>query len=234
MNNKILLVAGDPKSINSEIIFKTWKKLDITTRKNIYLIGNFEVITKQLKVLNYKIKTIKLEKINDKIEQNRLNIIDVPLNYIKPFTIEEKSSSEYVIKCLNLAHELAIKNKVKGIINCPLDKKLLKKTKKNGVTEFLATKCKIFDNSEIMLIYNKNFSVAPLTTHIRIKDVAKKINKKLILNKINSLNKNFKKLFNKKPKIGILGLNPHNNELDINSEEMRVIKPAILQLKKKE
>ena len=45
MNNKILLVAGDPISINSEIIFKSWRKLNTNSKKNIYLIGNYKLIT---------------------------------------------------------------------------------------------------------------------------------------------------------------------------------------------
>ena len=44
MNNKIILVAGDPNSINSEIIFKVWKKLNKKDQKKIYLIGNFNFI----------------------------------------------------------------------------------------------------------------------------------------------------------------------------------------------
>ena len=48
-----------------------------------------------------------------------------------------------------------------------------------------------------------------------------------------TLNKYYKKLFNKKPKIGILGLNPHNAELSKDSEEILKIKPSILKLKKK-
>ena len=232
MNNKILLIAGDPRSINSEIIFKTWKKLSINSKKKIYLIGNYELITKQLKILKYKLKTIKLKRLNDKIDGKNLNIIDIPLKFKNPFDVLEKYSSEYVMKSLRLAHKLAVKKKVKGIVNCPIDKKLLRGSKKIGVTEFFASKCKIFDKSEVMLIHNKNFSVVPLTTHIRIKDVAKNINKKLILNKIFSLNKNFKKLFKIKPKIGILGLNPHNGELSKSSEEINLLKPAILRLKK--
>ena len=191
MNNKILLIAGDPRSINSEIIFKTWKKLSINSKKKIYLIGNYELITKQLKILKYKLKTIKLKRLSEKIDGKNLNIIDIPLRFKNPFDVLEKYSSEYVMKSLRLAHKLAIKKKVKGIVNCPIDKKLLRGSKKIGVTEFFASKCKIFDKSEVMLIHNRNFSVVPLTTHIRIKDVAKNINKKLILNKIFSLNKNF-------------------------------------------
>ena len=232
MNNKILLVAGDPISINSEIIFKSWRKLNTNSKKNIYLIGNYKLITKQLSTLKYRVKTIKLKSINDNIDKTKLNILDVSLKFSNPFKIPKKNLSEYVVKSLELAHVLAIKNKIKGIINCPVDKKLLKNTKKTGVTEFLAAKCKILNNSEVMLIHNKNFSVAPITTHIKLKDVSKKINKKLIINKILSLNKNFKKIFKKKPKIGILGLNPHNSELEKNSEEIKILKPSISKLKK--
>ena len=48
-----------------------------------------------------------------------------------------------------------------------------------GVTEFLAKKNKI-QGKEIMLIYNKKLSVVPLTTHIAIKNIAKKINSRFI------------------------------------------------------
>ena len=44
MKKKIILVFGDPNSINSEIIFKTWKKISTSLKKNIYIIGNFELI----------------------------------------------------------------------------------------------------------------------------------------------------------------------------------------------
>ena len=55
------------------------------------------------------------------------------------FLINEKNSSRYVINSLNLAHKLALNKNVIGIINCPINKKLLKKAK-FGVTEFLASK----------------------------------------------------------------------------------------------
>ena len=43
MNKKILIVSGDPNSINSEIIYKTWNKLNFKVKKKIYLIANFNV-----------------------------------------------------------------------------------------------------------------------------------------------------------------------------------------------
>ena len=67
---------------------------------------------------------------------------------------------------------------------------------------------------------------------MQLKNVANKINKKLIIRKVLTLNKGFKDLFKKKPKIAVLGLNPHNNEFSFNSEECREIIPTIKKLKK--
>ena len=83
-----------------------------------------------------------------------------------------------------------------------------------------------------MLIHNKQLSVVPLTTHIEVKNVTSKIKFNLIITKIITLNKFYFKLFKKKPKIAILGLNPHNSENKNNSIENKIIKPAVTKLRK--
>ena len=77
-----------------------------------------------------------------------------------------------------MAHKIALSNKIAGIINCPINKELLNK-KNYGITELLASKCKVKNNSEVMLIKNKKLSVSPITTHIDIKDVSKKYKQKV-------------------------------------------------------
>ena len=64
MKNKIIIVSGDPNSINSEIIFKSWKKLNRKLKKKIYLIGNYKLITNQFKKLKYKINVVKVKNLN--------------------------------------------------------------------------------------------------------------------------------------------------------------------------
>ena len=233
MKKKIIIVAGDPNSINCEIISKTWRAINTSIKRKIYLIGNFNLINKQFKKLKCKVSIIKVQQLKDSSSPNKLKIIDIPLNFKNPFKVSLQNSTKYITDSFNLAHKLAQNKKVKGLINCPIDKKLLNKSKKIGVTEFLASKNKINKGSEVMFIHNKKLSVVPITTHINIKNVSKKININLIIKKMNTLQKDFKKLFGKSPKIGILGLNPHNAELNSNSEEVRIINPAILKLKKK-
>ena len=231
MKKKIIIISGDPNSINSELIYKCWKKLSKKIRRNIYIISNIDLLKKQFLKLGYPIKLSKVKSIDEDVLNNSLKIININLNFDKPFSVPLKSSSKFVIKSLEKAHKLALREDVKGIINCAIDKKLLL-NKNYGVTEYLARKCKVKNQSEVMLIFNKNLSIAPVTTHIDINKISKKLNKNLIFNKVKTIENFFKKLFKTKPNIGIMGLNPHNAELKKNSEEVKIIIPTIKKLKK--
>ena len=84
------------------------------------------------------------------------------------------------------------------------------------------------------MIKGNNLSVCPITTHLDLKDVSKNINSNKIIAKVHKNNTNwYKRFYKKKPKIGIMGLNPHNAELRDKSEEVNQIIPAIKKLKKK-
>ncbi len=228
---KIILVSGDPNSINSEIIYKSWMNISNQIKKKIILISNYRLLSDQFKKLNFKIKLSRIKNISDFQDDKSLKILNVDLNYKDPFNVSKKSASEYVLKSLNLAHNLALNKKTAGMINCPIDKNLLRK--KIGVTEYLASKCAITDRSEVMIIKNKKLMVSPITTHLDLKLISNKINKNLIIKKINVINDWYKKKYKKKPNIAITGLNPHNAEFRSNSEENRIIIPAIKTLKNK-
>ena len=232
MNKKIIVFTGDPNSINSEIIFKSWKKLNKSIKKRTFFISNYNLLKSQFKKLNYKIKLIKVKNVNEKVNTEFIKIIDLKLKFNNPFKVSKSISSNFVKNSLNLLHKLGQEKNISGVINLPINKLLLPKGVP-GVTEFLAKKCNVKKNSEAMVIKNENLSVSPITTHIEIKNISKKITENLIINKICTIDKSFKKLNKKKPRIGLLGLNPHNAELKINSEERKIIIPAMKKLKKK-
>ena len=231
MKNKILLVSGEPNSINSEIIYKSLKKISNKLQKRIYLISSYELMNKQFKLLKYKIKLVKVKNPYEISNKNELKIIDIALKFKNPFKVSNKESSKFVINSLNCAHKYSLKKNVVALINCPINKQLLNK-KEYGITEYLAKKCNINDNSEVMLIKNKKLAVCPITTHQDIKNISKKISSDLIIKKIKVINEWYIKKMKKKPKIAVLGLNPHNSEFRKNSEEIKKIIPAINQLKK--
>ena len=67
MSKKIIIVFGDPNSINSEIIYKTWKKLNKSLKKRIFLISNTSLLSQQFKKLKYSIKIETVNNLNQKI-----------------------------------------------------------------------------------------------------------------------------------------------------------------------
>ena len=118
MKKKIILVLGDPNSINSEIIFKSLKKIKNNLKNRIYLIANFDLIKKQFKILNYRIKLVKVKDLKQKPSQPGLKIIDVNLSFKNPFNVSLSNSSKFVLRSLDTAHKLALSKDVSGIINC--------------------------------------------------------------------------------------------------------------------
>ena len=117
------------------------------------------------------------------------------------------------------------------LVNGPISKKHFLDKKFLGITEFLSKKTR--SKNEVMLIYNEKMSVSPITTHIPIKYVTKKISIRKLRNNILMIKDFYVNVLKKKKiKIAILGLNPHCETIDSFSEE-RIIIPTIKYLKKR-
>ena len=232
MKNLIGIVAGEPYSINSEVIAKTWKMKSEFKNSNVFVIGSYDLIKIQLKKLKIRVKLKKINSIKKQNFKKELLILDVPVKFEKPFEIKKKNKIKYVLDSIDLAIKMAKEKKILGFINCPINKKETFGNKKFGITEFLGKKLGVL-GKEVMLIFNKELAVAPITTHIQLKKVSSNISKKKIVDKLITINKFYSNNLKIKPKIGILGLNPHNDELRKMSEENKIILPAIKLLKKK-
>jgi 4-hydroxythreonine-4-phosphate dehydrogenase len=236
VKKKIIIILGEPNSICSEIFLKSLnylKKINL----NFIVIGNFELLIKQANYLKIKVNTsffIYNDKNNKKIREYKFNFINIPFNQKKPFDLKNTKSAHFVEKCFERSIVLLQKKDVKGLINLPISKSKFTKNKYNGVTEYIAEKTgnKGMQN---MLLFNEEFSVLPLTTHIPLKEVSKNISYKKIENACKNASIFYKKILKRnKFKIGILGLNPHNGEDGyIGLEEKKIIIPAIKRLKKK-
>ena len=234
MNKPIAIIAGEPNSISSEIIFKCWKLKKKYIHKPLFIIGSVQLLNLQMKQLKYKIK---IKKINKHFKIRDLNEIELPVYDIdytqkKPFEKISSKSNKYIFKCFEVALKFVKDKKILGFINCPISKEYLFKNKHQGVTEFLSKKLNKKNNNEVMLIYNKKLSVSPITTHIPLKQVSKKINQYKIVEKVKIIDNFYKKFLNKKPNFAILGLNPHNFSISKKSEEKKIINKAIKSLVK--
>tara|TARA_Y100001960_G_C14762469_1_gene874898 strand:- start:180 stop:1148 length:969 start_codon:yes stop_codon:yes gene_type:complete len=232
MNKAIAIIAGEPNSISSEIIFKTWKLRKKYNHRPYFIIGNIDLLNLQKKKLKFSIKLKEINnnfKIKD-LKSNYLPVFNVKYNQKKAFENISNKSSKYILKCFDQAIRFVENKKIIGFINCPVSKEYLFKNKEMGVTEYLSKKHK---NNGVMLIYNKKLSVSPVTTHIPLSRVSLKINKSKIIKNVIIINNFYKKNLNKKPNFAILGLNPHNFTSLKKSEEKEIIKKAVNNLKKK-
>ena len=233
MNYKpILIVAGEPNSIFNEILIKSLIKKKI--KSPIILIVSIKVFKLQMKKLklNYPYQIFKNEDINGKkIDNKKLNIIDVDYNTKNAFEKISSRSNRYIEECFKIALKLIKLGYTDKFINGPISKKHFLKNKFLGITEYLARKTKT--KKYAMLIYNKELSVCPITTHLPIKQVAKKISKKLIIEKVLLINNFYIKHFNFKPKIAVTGINPHCESVSNFDEDKNIVEPAIKFLKRK-
>ena len=233
MNFKpILIVAGEPNSVFLEIFLKSIK---IKKFKNpIILIASLKLLQLQMRKLKVKKKINIMDNKNiklNKIKKKEINLINV--NYFPKKAFEKISikSNNYISNSFKLAFKLIKKFKIRKFINGPINKKTFLNKNYLGITEYVAKKFKI--NKTAMLIYNKQLSVCPLTTHLPLKFVVKNINKKNIIDKIKLIDGFYKTKFKKKPKIAVLGLNPHCESVDKYNEDEKIINPSIKFLKKR-
>ena len=137
----------------------------------------------------------------------------------------------YIQKCFKYAFSLLKRGLTNKFINGPIDKTKTLKKKYLGVTEYISHS---FNQKKFaMLIYNQKLSVCPITTHLPLSQISKKINRKLIKEKIVIVNDFYKNFLGIKPKIAVTGLNPHCESVLNFNEDEKIILPAIKSLKKK-
>ena len=218
-SSPILIVPGEKKSIFFEIFFKKIKSKSFLSP--LILICDKEILDKEKKKYKFSkyIEQIELDEIfSKKFHNKKIYIIDV----------KDKNSNIYVHNCFKVAFKLIKEGLTKKMINGPINKSKTLNKKYLGVTEFVA---KNFNHKKFaMLIYNKKLSVCPVTTHLPLKLVAKKITKK-VGEKIIVVNDFYKKYLGFKPRIAVIGLNPHCESVSKFNEDTKIIAPLIKSLK---
>ncbi len=230
-DKSIIVISGEPNSVFLEIYFKTLKKLYV--RKPLILIASYKLLKLQMAKLKFK-KRIKIINqnnfLNSKLDNKCINLIDIKYNPSKAFESISSKSNKYIERCFEVGFKIIKKNKIKRLVTGPISKKTFLNKKYLGLTEYISKKVNIKKNA--MLIYNKKLSVCPITTHLPLKLVTKNINKKLIIEKIKLINDFYKMKFNIKPKIAVLGVNPHCESVHKINEDEKIVKPSVKYLKK--
>ena len=233
----ILLTAGDPASISTEITIKALESQRINKNVNLVVITDPALVYEYKKLIR---SDIKINEIKDKIrfsdyKDNQINVIPIKLfnevEYGKPniknFSFTKSSILETV--------EIHNKSIASAIVTNPINKYIMYKSGFNfeGHTDFLGS-LSTQKKKPVMILVTNGLKTLPLTIHVPLKKVSQMITKELIHTKVKIAVDDLKVLFDiDKPSIIVTGLNPHAGESgDLGNEEIKVIKPAIDELKK--
>ena len=225
----IIIINGEPNSIFLEIFFKTIKYKKF--KSPIILISSLKILKLQMKKLKFKnnINLIEYKNLKKNIINNKsINLINVDYNQKKVFEKISNKSNSFIKASFDTALDILKDGISNKFINGPISKKSFLNKNYLGITEYLAKKTNT--KKTAMLIYNKNLSVCPLTTHLPLKMVSNKITKDLIYEKVSLIDNFYKKKRKLKPKIAILGLNPHCESVHKYNEDEKILKPAIKNL----
>lgn len=238
IKKRILITAGEPASISSEITIKALKKLNNSSDAELIIITDPSLIKYELKNLN---ETIKLNILDESLslkdyKNNFINVIPIKLRAKNFQGILNKKNTDFVKNSIKISVNLILQKKASAIVTNPINKFIMKSNnfKFNGHTEYLGHLSKLKKNP-IMMLESGKLKVVPLTTHIPISSVSKKINSKMIIEKVKVLNEELTTIYKiKNPKIYISGLNPHSGDGGkIGNEELNIICPTIRKLKEK-
>lgn len=226
--------CGDINGIGTEVIIKTFSDARLLEFCTPVLFGSGKLLNFYRKVVpeaNFNWQNIKdMSRINPK-QLNIYNCWEEDIS-ITPGQLNE-TGGKYAIRALVAATDALKKNEIHGLVTAPIHKKNVQSAEFSftGHTPYLKS---VFGAGDVvMLLYAGNFRVALLTEHIPVSEVANHISRETILRKINILNDSLKKDFGiDKPKIAVLGLNPHaGDEGLIGKEEETIIKPAVKEAK---
>jgi 4-hydroxythreonine-4-phosphate dehydrogenase len=229
---KVGITHGDFNGISYEIIIKTLRDNRLLELFTPVIYGSSKIASYYRKTFNYQDVNFNLVKKAEYANPKRTNIINC---YDQEVKIEIGKQSSIAGELAFLALEKAIedlnKKSIDVLVTAPINKKNIQSEKFNffGHTDYLANKYNT--NDHLMIMVSDKLRIGILTGHIPVKEIANTITEEMVLNKIKIMNKSLKMDFGiRKPKIAVLGLNPHagDNGL-IGSEENEIISPAIQQ-----
>lgn len=229
------ITHGDFNGISYEIIIKALSDNRILDFFTPVIYGLSRVMSYNRKNLNFNDFNFNTVRDSGGIRGGKINLINLNEEEIR---IEYGKSNivagKYAHKALDKAISDLKNKKINVVVTAPINKENIKSEEFEfpGHTEFFAHQFNTTDH--LMLMVCDKLKIGTVTGHIPLKDVPGKLTEELILSKLNVLENSLKVDFGiDKPKIAILGLNPHAGENgNIGTEDGEIIRPAILKAKK--
>ncbi len=228
------ITCGDLNGIGIELIIKTFSDNRILELCTPVIFASNKAINfyrKSVPEINLNYQIIKeFSRINHK-QVNLFNCWEEDV-VITPGQLTE-TGGKYGVLSLQTAVAALKQKHIDGLVTAPIHKKNIQSAEFSfaGHTPYLKTVFGVPD--VVMMLCAGNFRVALVTEHVPVLEITKHISKEKIVSKLNIINQSLQKDFGiEKPRIAVLGLNPHaGDEGLIGNEEETIIKPAIKEAK---
>ncbi|MEP1097497.1 MAG: 4-hydroxythreonine-4-phosphate dehydrogenase PdxA [Cyclobacteriaceae bacterium] len=230
--NVIGITIGDINGIGPEVIVKAVQDTRIIKHFTPVIYGSAKVISFYLKAFEKEDFNYQQIQSIERVHHKKVNILNVweDVVEIKPGQANE-TGGKYARLALEKATEDLKNGKIQAITTAPLSKELVQDEnfKFPGHTEYLTKEAEAKDS--LMFLVHDGLRVGVVTGHIPLKDVSSAITQEKITSKLKIMIKSLKNDFGiKKPRVAILGMNPHAGEKGLlGEEEEKVIEPVIRQ-----
>jgi 4-hydroxythreonine-4-phosphate dehydrogenase len=227
---KIGISIGDVNGIGLEVIIKTLMDSKIMDYCTPIVYGHTKVASFHRKTINVNEFNFNVINSPDEAHNKRANIINCWEEDVRVELGESTpTGGKYAFISLERAVDDLIAGKTDAIVTAPINKHNIQSADFQfaGHTEYIQSKTNAEDS--LMFLVSEDIRVGVVTGHIPVTEVAEKISKEKILSKLTLMNHSLKKDFwIQKPKIAVLGLNPHAGDMGlIGKEEQEIIIPTI-------
>ncbi|MBA22307.1 MAG: 4-hydroxythreonine-4-phosphate dehydrogenase PdxA [Flavobacteriales bacterium] len=231
---KVGISIGDPNGIGIEVILKTFQEKELFDFFTPILYGNMKLISFQKRHLNLKTSLSPYKEVG-KLSLNQVNVLDVWSNlFTTEFGKSTEEGGQHALKSLKAATKALKENKVDVLVTAPIDKHNIQSEsfKFPGHTDYLS---KELGGKSLMFMITEGLKVGLLTDHVPVSEVAQLITPERIDEKVSLMTESLKKDFGiSKPKIGVLGINPHTGDQGIiGKEDDEVLRPTLKKLYEK-
>ena len=231
---KVGISIGDPNGIGIEVILKIFQEKELFEFFTPILYGNMKLISFQKRHLNLK-TSLSPYREGGKLSPNQVNVVDVWNNlFTTDFGKSTEEGGHHALKSLKAATKALKENKVDVLVTAPIDKHNIQSEsfKFPGHTDYLS---KELGGKSLMFMITEELKVGLLTDHIPVSEVAQLITPERIEEKVSLMMESLKKDFGiSKPKIGVLGINPHTGDKGIiGKEDDEVLRPTLKKLYEK-
>lgn len=229
------ITLGDMNGIGPEVIIKSVLDQRIFNQVHLVVYGHGKVLSFYKKLLDIDGFSFDQTESADHIRRNKLNVINAWESefLVKPGEVSQEAGA-YAFASIERATEDLKAGLLDGVITAPINKHNIQSDhfRYAGHTEYYAEHFGKGDS--LMFLTSDQLRMGVVTGHIPISQVSKAITSELLETKINLMLSSLKVDFGiVKPKIAILGLNPHAGDAGlIGKEEQEIINPVIEQFKK--